>query len=66
MANDEDQPWKVLARRPAPLANLIRSESERKRGGQARGQDDDAEESKEGKSPPADVATSPAPPATVD
>jgi hypothetical protein len=29
MGRAEDQPWRVFARRPSPLADLFRSESER-------------------------------------
>jgi hypothetical protein len=58
-----DQPWMVLARRPAPLAGLFRSESERMRSDQPCVDDEGVDE---GQNPLADVGRPPGPPATVD
>jgi hypothetical protein len=53
----------VLARRPAPLAALIRSERERMRGDQSRVDHEGLDEDQRAG---ADVGTPPVPPATVD
>jgi hypothetical protein len=59
MRTQADQPWMVLARRPAPLATTFRSESERMRGDQSR---IDHQGIDEGERPLADVGTPPVPP----
>jgi hypothetical protein len=38
MTPEPDQPWRVFARRPAPLAGLFQSESERLRGNRVQAQ----------------------------
>jgi hypothetical protein len=63
MGTATDQPWMVFARRPAPLADLFRSEGERMRGNQSRVDYDGPEEDQPRL---ADVGTTPEPPATVD
>jgi hypothetical protein len=63
MGPPEEQPWMVLARRSAPLADLFRSESKRMRGGQSRVDYDGIEESQR---PFTDVGTAPVPPVALD
>jgi hypothetical protein len=59
METSADQPWTVFTRRPAPLAGLFWSESER-----MRAQDDDC--LKEGERPLVDVGKEPVAPLTLD
>jgi hypothetical protein len=61
MEKPGDQPWMVLARRPTPLAGLLRADRERKRGKQS---PIDCDGLDEAQNPLADLATTPEPPAT--
>jgi hypothetical protein len=60
MENPGDQPWMVLARRPTPLAGLLRAEKERNRDQQSRIDGDVLDEAQ---NPLADLDTTPEPPA---
>ena len=65
MATHDDQPWRVFAGRPAPLADLFRSQNARRRGAEAHVEDED-EDLEEGQGPPGDAGTPPPPPDSVD
>jgi hypothetical protein len=67
MATHDDQPWRVFAGRPAPLADLFRSQNARRRGAEAHVEDEDEDEDlEEGQGPPGDAGTPPPPPDSVD
>ena len=63
MGTQSDQPWMVLARRPASLAALLQSERERMHGDQSQVDHEGLDESQ---LPVGDIGTPPVPPAIVD